>query len=136
EAAPAPAPEMQMDVEGLSSLVTSNSDLRYCHMLWMGSWSGCDVLGVGLVGSVPFLSLAVDEFGSGSVEGLPVGCGDASTPWRVGVAEIVGHGEGGGSAAGFLGGLGSEPDGGEGRFDGVGAPQMLPVLGGEVVERQ
>ncbi|CAN5766032.1 hypothetical protein BH23ACT5_BH23ACT5_02300 [soil metagenome] len=29
--------------------------VRYCQKLWVRSWSGCDVLGVGLVGLVPFL---------------------------------------------------------------------------------
>ena len=28
---------------------------RYSQMLWVGSWSGGDVLGVGLVGLAPFL---------------------------------------------------------------------------------
>jgi len=28
---------------------------RYSQMLWVGSWSGSDVLGVGLVASAPFL---------------------------------------------------------------------------------
>jgi hypothetical protein len=30
----------------------------------------------------------------------------------------------------------AEPHGGEGAFDGVRRPQVLPVLGGEVIERQ
>lgn len=94
-------------------------------MLWMGSWSGCDVLGVGQVGLAPFLWLAVDEDGSGSDQGDQVGTVDAAPSLLSGVAQLVGHGQGGLAAPGSLGGLGAESHGGEGRLDGIGAPKML-----------
>lgn len=64
----------------------------------------------------------------GAVDGPPAGLG--------GLDELEGHGEAGGSGAGALGDLCSEPDRGEGRLDRVGGPQVDPVLGGEVEERQ
>lgn len=67
--------------------------------LWMGSWSGGDVLGVGLVGLTPFLWLAVDEDGSGSDEGNQLGRVDSSLSLLGAVDEFVGHGRGGLAAA-------------------------------------
>ena len=80
--------------------------------------------------------MAVDEDGSGSDEGYQVGTVDSSPPGLGGVAQLVGHGQGGSAAPGTFGDFGPQPHRGEGRFDGVGASQVFPMLFGEVVERQ
>ena len=51
-------------------------------------------------------------------------------------AVVHDHGEGRGRAAGAAGDLGAELDGREPRLDGVRGPQVDPVLGGVIVERE
>ena len=80
--------------------------------------------------------MAVDEDGSGSDECCEVGAVDASPSGLGGVTELVGHCQGGLTVSRPLGDFGSQPDGGEGGFDGVGRSQVLPMFFGEVVERQ
>jgi hypothetical protein len=82
-------------------------DERYCQMLWVGSSSGRDALGVGLVGLAPFLWSAVDEDGSGSDQGYQMVSVDPSPSGLGSIGEFVGHGQSGPSAAGALGDLGT-----------------------------
>ena len=79
---------------------------------------------------------AVLEPRAGADQGDQVGSGDRAPPVLGGLDELEHHGEGGGRASGAAGDLGAELDGGERRLDRVRGPQVDPVLGREVVERQ
>lgn len=61
---------------------------------------------------------------------------EASPALLGGVEELVGHRERGLLRPGTLRDLGPELDGREAALDRVGGPEVAPVLGGEVVERQ
>src|SRR5215212_11694751 len=50
------------------------------------------------------------------------------------LGELEHHGQGGLTRQAALGLVGPQPDGSEGAFDRVAGPDVLPVLGGEVVE--
>ena len=58
-----------------------------------------------------------------------MGCVDAAPAGLGGVEKFVGHRQSSRPAAGTLGLLGAQPDGGEGGLDGVGGAQVDPVLG-------
>ncbi|GED83205.1 hypothetical protein TNCT6_02900 [Streptomyces sp. 6-11-2] len=80
--------------------------------------------------------LAAFEAGSGPDEGDEVGCVHGPPPGLGGLDELENHRQGGGAGAGAAGDLGAQADGGERGLDRVGRPQVDPVLGGEIVERQ
>ncbi len=80
--------------------------------------------------------LTAFEAGSGAHECDEVGCVHGSPSGLGGLDELEDHGEGGGRATGAAGDLGPQADSGEGGLDRMGRPQVDPVLGGEVVERQ
>ncbi len=52
------------------------------------------------------------------------------------LGQLVDHGQGRLPGQAALGPVGAEPDGGERAFNGVRGSNVLPVLGGEVIERQ
>jgi hypothetical protein len=79
---------------------------------------------------------AVLEPGAGADQGNQVGAGDRPPSGLGGFHELEHHREGCGGAAGAAGDLGAEFDGGERRLNGVCGPQVDPVLGRKVVERQ
>lgn len=85
--------------------------------------------------SLSFDEEAILEAGAGSDEGDEVRCGDRSPTSLGGLDEFEDYREGRGWSAGAAGGLGPKLDGGEG-LEGIRRPEMDPVLGGEVVERQ
>lgn len=69
-------------------------------------------------------------------EGDQVRCVHGPPPGLRGVDQLVGHGNSRGTRSGALGDLSAQPDGGEGRLDGVGGAQVDPVLGGVLIELQ
>src|SRR5665647_3933701 len=83
-----------------------------------------------------FDELAVFEAGLGSDEGDQVWCVHVAAPALGGFYELERHRDAGGFGPGALGDLGAVADGGEGRLDRVRGPQVDPVLGGVVVERE
>src|SRR5665648_1008489 len=83
-----------------------------------------------------FDELAVFEAGPGSDEGDQVWCVHGAPPALGGFDELERHRDAGGFGPGALGDLGAVADGGEGRLDRVRGPQVDPVLGGVVVERE
>lgn len=64
------------------------------------------------------------EAGSGADEGEEVGRIHGPPPLLGGLDELEDHGQGGGAGAGAAGDLGPQPDGGEGRLDGVRGAQV------------
>ena len=63
-------------------------------------------------------------------------CPDVSTACHVRLDQRVGHSNPSSAGSGTLGDLGAQPDGGEGRLDGVGRTQVDPVLGQEGKQRE
>ncbi len=101
----------------------------------VGDWVLGRLVEVGeglLVGS--FDELVAGEDGAGTDEGDKVRSVDGAPAGLGGLDQLKCHRQPRGLGAGAAGDLGAVPDGGEGRLDRVGGPQVDPVLGRKVVE--